>query len=476
MKKVIVIGAGISGLTSAILLKKDGYDVTIYEKNPYAGGFLTTWKRKNQIIDGCLHWMIGTKDGTKINELWKLVGGLNNTEIVKLKYFYTTEYEGNIFHIGRSVEEFRSELLKYSENDEEEIEKLIEAIKALNCYENYSDIAFDLIDYPIIPEKSILRKTISYMKINMEELAYKFNSKVIRYSLLNSMVNKTFSAFYFLMTLGNFMNGNADLPLGGSNTIRNNLVNNFINLGGKIKYNTNVDELLIEDGITKGIILNNEKIYADYVISSIDVHYTFNNLLKNKYDMLPYDNMDKTYPTYSFIIANFKTKKVFDNEVLVKKIEEYSFLNNKYDYLSFRWYGYDKSLSNDGYYTISVMLTTYDKDYDYLKSLDKKSYNKLKDEISSFYKNKLESLYNEEFIALDVVTPLTYERYNNSYKGTFMTYSLIPKANHLVRSFKINNLANFVMANQWLYLPGGSPIALVNGKFAYQIAKKEMEE
>ena len=200
------------------------------------------------------------------------------------------------------------------------------------------------------------------------------------------------------------------------------------------------------------------------------------NLLKNKYDMLPYDNMDKTYPTYSFIIANFKTKKVFDNEVLVKKIEEYSFLNNKYDYLSFRWYGYDKSLSNDGYYTISVMLTTYDKDYDYLKSLDKKSYNKLKDEISSFYKNKLESLYNEEFIALDVVTPLTYERYNNSYKGTFMTYSLIPKANHLVRSFKINNLANFVMANQWLYLPGGSPIALVNGKFAYQIAKKEMEE
>ena len=72
MKRVIVIGAGISGLTSAILLKKDGYDVTIYEKNPYAGGFLTTWKRKNQTIDGCLHWMIGTKDGTKINELWNM--------------------------------------------------------------------------------------------------------------------------------------------------------------------------------------------------------------------------------------------------------------------------------------------------------------------------------------------------------------------------------------------------------------------
>ena len=343
MRKVIVIGAGISGLTSAILLKKDGYDVEIYEKNPYAGGFLTTWKRKNQIIDGCLHWMIGTKDGTKINELWKQVGGLNNTKIVKLKYFYTTEYEDNIFHIGRDVEEFREELLKYSLNDEEEIERLIEAIKALSCYENYSDIAYDLINYPIIPDKAILRKIIYYMKITMEELANKFNSKVIRYALLNSMINKTFSAFYFIMTLGNFMYGNADLPEGGSNTLRNNLVNNFINLGGKIIYNANVDEILIEDGITKGIILDGKKIYSDYVISSIDVHYTFNKLLNNKYDMKPYDLMDKTFPTYSFIIANFKTKKHFDNEVIVKKIEEYSFLNNKYDYLSFRWLLYSIS-------------------------------------------------------------------------------------------------------------------------------------
>lgn len=476
MKKIIVIGAGISGLTSAILLQKDGYQVTIYEKNPYAGGFLTTWKRKNQIIDGCLHWMIGTKDGTKINQLWKEVGGLNNTPIIKLNYFYTLEYEGSIFHVSRNINEFKNELLKYSQNDEEEIEKLIEAIKALECYENYSDIAYDLIDYPIIPDKAILRKVISYMKITTEELAYKFNSKIIRYAILNAPVNKTHNAFYFLMTLGNFMFNNADLPLGGSNTIRNNLVNNFINLGGKIIYNSNVEELLIENNMTKGIILNNEKIYADYLISAIDIHYTFNKLLNNKYEMIPYNNMDKTYPTYSFIISNFKTKKKFDNEVIVKKINKYSFLENDYDYLSFRWYGYDESLSNDGYYTISVMLTTYSKDYEYLKSLNKDDYNKLKEEISSFYKNKLEELYNDEFIALDVVTPLTYERYNNSYYGTFMPYSLIPKASNYVRSFKINNLANFVMANQWLYIPGGTPIALTNGKFAYQIIKKDLED
>lgn len=55
MKKVIIIGAGLAGLSSGIYLKKEGYDVTIYEKNNYAGGFVTTWIRKNAIIDGCMH-------------------------------------------------------------------------------------------------------------------------------------------------------------------------------------------------------------------------------------------------------------------------------------------------------------------------------------------------------------------------------------------------------------------------------------
>lgn len=37
-KKVIVIGAGPGGLTSAMLLQNKGYDVVVYEKKPYIGG------------------------------------------------------------------------------------------------------------------------------------------------------------------------------------------------------------------------------------------------------------------------------------------------------------------------------------------------------------------------------------------------------------------------------------------------------
>ena len=37
-KNIVVIGAGISGLTTAYLLSKKGFDVTIIEKNSSVGG------------------------------------------------------------------------------------------------------------------------------------------------------------------------------------------------------------------------------------------------------------------------------------------------------------------------------------------------------------------------------------------------------------------------------------------------------
>ncbi|MCH7972338.1 MAG: FAD-dependent oxidoreductase [Bacteroidetes bacterium] len=41
-KKILVLGAGISGLTAAYLLKKEGFSVTVLEKKENAGGSIET--------------------------------------------------------------------------------------------------------------------------------------------------------------------------------------------------------------------------------------------------------------------------------------------------------------------------------------------------------------------------------------------------------------------------------------------------
>ena len=50
-KKVVVIGAGISGLTPAYFLAKDGFDVTVLEKKKEVGGSIETIKEKGFLFD-----------------------------------------------------------------------------------------------------------------------------------------------------------------------------------------------------------------------------------------------------------------------------------------------------------------------------------------------------------------------------------------------------------------------------------------
>ena len=50
-RTVIVIGSGLGGLSAAISLAQEGYDVTIHEKNPKIGGKLNMLKEQGYTFD-----------------------------------------------------------------------------------------------------------------------------------------------------------------------------------------------------------------------------------------------------------------------------------------------------------------------------------------------------------------------------------------------------------------------------------------
>ena len=79
LKKIVVIGAGISGLTAGIYAKKQGFDVAIYEKNAVPGGECTGWDRQGYHIDNCIHWMMGCSGKSSLNRIWRTVGAIDDT-------------------------------------------------------------------------------------------------------------------------------------------------------------------------------------------------------------------------------------------------------------------------------------------------------------------------------------------------------------------------------------------------------------
>jgi len=90
---IVIIGGGIAGLSAGIFAQANGLQATILEKHTLLGGECTGWDRKGYHIDGCIHWLLGTKEGTPMNDLWRSVGALDGVEIYHPETFLTYEHE-----------------------------------------------------------------------------------------------------------------------------------------------------------------------------------------------------------------------------------------------------------------------------------------------------------------------------------------------------------------------------------------------
>ena len=62
-REIIVVGAGIAGLTSAAILSKYGFKVTLIESHSQSGGCAGTFKRKNYIFDVGATQVAGLEEG-----------------------------------------------------------------------------------------------------------------------------------------------------------------------------------------------------------------------------------------------------------------------------------------------------------------------------------------------------------------------------------------------------------------------------
>lgn len=262
------------------------------------------------------------------------------------------------------------------------------------------------------------------------------------------------------------------------------MVEKYLSLGDKVKANAGVEEILIEDGVTKGVQMEDgNKEYGSYIIPACDIDITFNKLLKGKYMdkkfVKRYLDPDK-YPLSSCVYLSFAVDAELQAypENFVFESSSFTCREKTYHKVSMHHYCYDNFAPKGKSIVISTISTDED-DYFFWKHL-KQNPSKYREEKMSL-SNKVITCIEERFpelkgkiTTLDVATPVTYERYCGAYHGAWMSFMQTPKSEQMIHNGKIKGIDNLFMSGQWLMPPGGLPVALVTGKWAIQrICKKE---
>ena len=124
MKKIIIIGSGLGGLSTALRLSNKGYDITILEKYSTPGGRLNIIEQDGFRFDMGPSFMSMTFE---FDDLFKSAGVDNPLLMKELDPIYQVFFEGreNPFRIFKDLKKLEREFTGIEDNLAEKLEKYL---------------------------------------------------------------------------------------------------------------------------------------------------------------------------------------------------------------------------------------------------------------------------------------------------------------------------------------------------------------
>ena len=488
MKKILIIGAGIAGLTAAAYARKSGFDVDVYEMHTVPGGECTGWQRGDYHFDGCIHWMMGTKPGSGLHQIWQDVGALDDSIAIHLnEVFFEYNKEGRTLKMYRDADKLEKHLLELSPMDADKIRELCKDIRAFakmeipvsKPMEHYTAMDGIKMAFKFGKLMPLMKK---YNAITVKEFANQFQDPMLKEGLVN-LIPGPYAATSLVSTMGSLHDGDSGWPMGGSQAVSKRMAKHAEKLGVRFHYRTPVQKILVENGKAVGLKLENgEEVHGDYVLSAADGYHTLYELLDGKYidefqqELYSKSDTNMAEPcclVFFGVDADLSAREHTMYTPLEKPIEVAGKLQN---HIMIKHFCYDPAMAKAGKSVICVMLPG---DYDWWKAAnqDKAAYKQIKNRLAKDVQTAVENIYPEitgKVEETDVSTPVTNERYCNAHRGAYMSFMNTPELKTTFVSGKLPGLENFYMGGMWTQFPGGLPGAVMGGRFAVQRICKEV--
>ncbi len=290
-QKAIIIGAGIAGIAGAIRLAVQGFAVTVFEKNSYAGGKINYFEKEGYCFDG------GPSLFTQpqlLEELFALAGEPIEAYFgykpvpVACTYFYE---DGTIINGYTNADKLAGELHTKAGEDPASVKKYL--AKSAKLYKKTGSIFlnYSLHRRSTLWNAPVLKALMATRPANLFSSLHTFNKKSFtnahtvqlfnRYATYNG--SNPYKAPGMLSVIPHIeYNEGIYYPKGGMISIANALYQLAVKKGVQFYFNTPVQKIICNENTVLGVVANNENRMADVVVSNMDVYFTYQQLLSDE--------------------------------------------------------------------------------------------------------------------------------------------------------------------------------------------------
>ncbi|HXB60295.1 MAG TPA: NAD(P)/FAD-dependent oxidoreductase [Candidatus Acidoferrales bacterium] len=486
--KVIIIGAGIAGLSCGCYLQMNGIQTEILEAGELPGGLCTAWKRGQYVFDGCLRWLAGAHPPSAFHKMWRELGAINGRNVFVNDEILSIESpDGKKISVPCDLDKLAAEFKRIAPEDSHLIDQLICDVRRSMCLEP--------LDCPLelMPYRERMRQGLRYLPLAPVVFRWKnvplgvylarYKNDFLRKTLQVITGSEQMSALVLVMVLAFRARKDTGFVTGGSWDFAMGIADRYERLGGVFRYHAKVTRIRTENGRATAVECEDgTTIPAATVISCADGYATIYKMLDGRFVDKKIRFMYETCETFTALIqVSLGIKKVFPGvpHTLNLLLPERLVVDDQtsHDCFEVELFESDSSFCPEGTTTITVRLPTR---YQYWIDLKKNDLRRYRAEKKNVLR-KIMTILDQRLPGLaknverfDVATPDTFVRYTGNWRASYEGWLPTPRILGRRIRYTLPGLENFYMAGHWVIPGGGLPSAALSGREVAQFicAKK----
>lgn len=270
---VIIVGAGLAGMTAANILGRNGHSVLLLESHNKLGGFATWFYRndRNHVFDISLHGfpvgMIKTCRKYWSKEIADSIVQLKDVRFVNPQFTIQTDF---------TKDDYTKVMVEKFSLNKETVDAFFDFLSKMNFYDNSQMTNGELFEKFFPGRNDVVR-------FLMEPITYANGS-----TLLDPAIS-------YGIVFSNFMSKGVYTFRGGTDSLINKMKEELLKNNVDIKLQTKVEKITITDNATTGVIINGKKINSKVVLSNSNIRSTVLQLVGEEH--FPKDFLSKAKET-----------------------------------------------------------------------------------------------------------------------------------------------------------------------------------